>query len=82
MILADQLRALHVVALVYLSCFHHPILQQYTSPLAFDLVSQHTCQGTESPTVSNLADNLMMRRSAFFRLVSTVDVPDQRVGEG
>ena len=82
MILADQLQVLHVVVLVYLSCFHHPVLQEYTSPLAFDLVSPHTCQGTELLTVSNLADNLMMHRSAFSLLTSTGDVPDQRVEEG
>ena len=82
MILADQLLVLHVVVLVYLSCFHHPVLQEYTSLLAFDLVSPHTCLGTELLTVSNLADNLMLHRSAFSRPMSIGDVPDQRVEEG
>ena len=82
MILADRMLALHVVALVCLSCFHHPVLQEYTLRPTFDLVSQHTCQGIELLTVSNLVDNLIMHRNASFLPMSTMDVPIQRVEEG
>ena len=82
MISLDQLLALHVAALACLSCFHHLVLQEYTLRPTFDLVSQHTCQGIELLTVSNLVDNLIMHRNASFLPMSTMDVPIQRVEEG